>query len=212
MSFIFDKEAPSCFSSRVSKVRRANITENVKLQRQIAALEIERSYRHYQIHHEKKDLEKQLQKLKEIRGLPVVLERRNLLSISKGNDVKFNSDSTSTKYNSNRNSKPRSFSAPSSLSLPAITCRCALTGYKVRTRKLSRENSSASLPVTREELEVNSPCIKDIGCGHEEISSEERGLLDVRDVCSSTEKPKLNLCRRRSLDLPRSSLATNTFV
>lgn len=206
MSFIFDKEVPSCFSSRVSKVRRSNVIENVKLQRQIAALEIERSYRHYQIHHEKKDLEKQLQKLKEIRDLPVVLERRNLL-VKEEKLTEFNQDSSqTTKTNSKRNSKPRSLSAPSSLSLPAIACRCALTGYKVRSRKLSRESSSASLPVTREEFEVNSSCIKDI-FGNEETRHEERGLHDVRGCSERTKLP----CRRLSLDLPGST-TTNTFV
>ena len=152
MSFVFDKETPSCFSKRVSKVRRYNIIENVKLQRQIATFELERSLRHYQLHQEKQNLKKQLLKVQEIKELPVIvgIEKRKLIHSSHDGDPsesKLDCNFTSSDYEI---TKPRSNSASS---LPSITCRCAVTGYKVRTRKLSRERSSTSHAFPREEYD-----------------------------------------------------------
>lgn len=190
MSFVFDKEVPSCFSSRVSKVRRSNVIENVKLQRELASLDIERSFRHYQMHQEKKDLEKQLKKLKKIKDLPLVGLERRKMSPKDEHSIDFSSTSQFKNV-----TKARSYSAPPSssslLSLPALTCRCAITGYKVRARKLSRESSSASLPITKEEFEGNNFGFNDL---EGELKADDTGDMLL------TERTKMPR-RRLSIDL-----------
>lgn len=211
MSFVFDKETPSCFSNRVSKVRRTNITEKVKLQREIKSLEAEQSLRHYQLHKEKQSLMKELSKTKEIKDVAFVgLQRRKRLPLLQTEDFHSTKSEQGNYREGTQNfgdvSKPRSNSAPV---LPSITCRCAVTGCRVRTRKISRGSSSVSLPVTREELELNN-------FGFEKATSYSRDLgplcEDEHDVVHEVQRPLLRhrhstSCRN---DWNKSSMSTGS--
>ena len=74
-----ERNPPSCFSSRIERVRRCNSLESVKLKGKIETLEAQRAIKHFIISREQAIIRKDLTKIRELKLPDVSPERRRIL-------------------------------------------------------------------------------------------------------------------------------------
>ena len=156
---LFNRDAPSCFSNRVARVRRSNSLEDRRLQDKLRSIHLEQSIRNRHIYKEQQTLVKQLNGIQTVRETPQVgLERRRLQQANASNPILFHKVG-----NTNHSVEKRAHSAqpPSSIlgyspslvtqstavtQYPSPDCRCCYTGYRMRRSPIAPTSPDWRLP------------------------------------------------------------------
>ena len=184
---LFNRDAPSCFSNRVARVRRSNSLEDRRLQEKLRTIRLEHSIRNGQIYNEKKTLVSQLTGIQRVRETPEVgLERRKLLQAKAGNQVVFHKAGCSVHSSNTRSHSAASFSRQAFLSsqstpssavtqYPSVDCRCCYTGYRLR-----RASPTATSPDWRSPRSPAFPLFSSVN----ESSKETLGFASTDDPYS----------------------------
>lgn len=139
----FNRDPPSCFSSRVARVRRSNSLEDKLLEEKLKNIHLEFSIKKGQIYKEAKILTSQMTGIQRVRETPVVgLERRKLQQAKAVNEVAFHKVGGSGIKAVHERARSDAY-LPDKLSphltpstavaqYPSGDCRCCYTGCRLR--------------------------------------------------------------------------------